>query len=287
LRAARPAPGGSPATSHRLIAGAIVFLMLLAIVFTKSRSGFLGLGAMVAVLLYYGQRLKPGLATAGVILLLAILPLLPSSFWLRMSSITDESEDVTGSRAARRQVAMEAAQVFMERPLTGIGAGQFKNYNPPGRQERWREAHDVWLQVASETGIFGVLAFGYLVVAAFRAALWSRKRIARFIRLGAEGVAPPKGRRRREPGPSSAPATVTESVDLGILHLQATALVPSLVGWFVCALFASVAYNWTFYYLLGLCIATRELSRAAIAARTAPLAAANGHEAGRRVALAS
>ena len=24
-----------------------------------------------------------------------------------------------------------------------------------------------------------------------------------------------------------------------------------MAGWFVCALFASVAFNWTFYYLLG------------------------------------
>jgi hypothetical protein len=26
----------------------------------------------------------------------------------------------------------------------------------------------------------------------------------------------------------------------------------SLAGWLTCALFASVAYNWTFYYLLAL-----------------------------------
>jgi O-antigen ligase len=204
-----------------------------------------------------------------------------------MSSITDESEDATGSRAARRQVAIEAAQVFMERPLTGIGPGQFKNYNPPGRQERWREAHDVWLQVASETGIFGVLAFGYLVFAAFRAATWSRRRVSAFIQSGA----PPRAARtKRRPGPA-APATeppsmLSESTDLGILHLQATALVPSLVGWFVCALFASVAYNWTFYYILGLCVVTRELTRNAIAARTGAAAFA-ARQPVRRVAQAS
>ena len=33
-----------------------------------------------------------------------------------------------------------------------------------------------------------------------------------------------------------------------------------LVGWFVCAMFASVAYNWTFYYLLALIVAARELA---------------------------
>jgi hypothetical protein len=32
-----------------------------------------------------------------------------------------------------------------------------------------------------------------------------------------------------------------------------------LAGWFVCAMFASVASNWTFYYVLALAVAGREL----------------------------
>jgi hypothetical protein len=34
-----------------------------------------------------------------------------------------------------------------------------------------------------------------------------------------------------------------------------------LAGWFACAMFASVAYSWTFYYLLALTVAARELTR--------------------------
>jgi hypothetical protein len=37
------------------------------------------------------------------------------------------------------------------------------------------------------------------------------------------------------------------------------ALAAAVAGWFVCALFASVAYHWTFYYLLALAVAPREL----------------------------
>jgi hypothetical protein len=36
----------------------------------------------------------------------------------------------------------------------------------------------------------------------------------------------------------------------------------SMVGWFVCAQFASVAFNWTFYYVLGLAVCTRDVVRA-------------------------
>ena len=40
---------------------------------------------------------------------------------------------------------------------------------------------------------------------------------------------------------------------------------PGLIGWFVCAFFASVAYNWTFYYLLALIVATRDVVRGRLA----------------------
>jgi hypothetical protein len=36
-------------------------------------------------------------------------------------------------------------------------------------------------------------------------------------------------------------------------------MIAGLVGWFVCAFFASVAFNWTFYYVLALAVAGREI----------------------------
>ena len=46
-----------------------------------------------------------------------------------------------------------------------------------------------------------------------------------------------------------------------MLSAHAAAMTAALAGWFVCALFASVAYNWTFYYLLALAAAPREYPR--------------------------
>jgi len=45
------------------------------------------------------------------------------------------------------------------------------------------------------------------------------------------------------------------------LMSAATAIGPSLLGWFVCALFASVALNWTLYYVLAIAAATRDVAR--------------------------
>jgi hypothetical protein len=55
---------------------------------------------------------------------------------------------------------------------------------------------------------------------------------------------------------------------------HAATMTAAMVGWFVCALFASVAYNWTFYYLLALAIAPREILVARLAAARKPSRAA-------------
>ena len=44
------------------------------------------------------------------------------------------------------------------------------------------------------------------------------------------------------------------------MRMHAVAMSASLVGWLVCAQFASVGYYWTFYYLFALIVAGRELT---------------------------
>ncbi len=134
--------------------------------------------------------------------ILFALPLVPASYWQRMSSITDESLDASGSRDARRTLLGEAWQAFLAYPLTGVGAGNFKAYNPRGRTEPWQETHNVVLQVASELGVFGVLIFFYLVGRAFTA----RSRVSRLLRRASGG--PQKSRWGAQPPPAQ-PAVVT------------------------------------------------------------------------------
>ena len=52
------------------------------------------------------------------------------------------------------------------------------------------------------------------------------------------------------------------------MRMHTVAMSAGLVGWFVCAQFASVGYYWMFYYLLALIIAPRELTADRIAATT-------------------
>ena len=101
---------------------------------------------------------------------LMALPAMPTSFWDSMDSIMNAEEDQTGRAApVLRRLINQGIQVFLENPITGIGAGQFKNYNTPDEVEKWRVTHNVWLQVAAELGISGLLTFVYLVMRAFSA----------------------------------------------------------------------------------------------------------------------
>jgi len=214
-----------------------------AIIFSKSRGGMVGLVAMLAVLLYQLRRVRPGVAALVMAASIAAVPMLPDSFTERMVSIFNAEEDPTGSREARKRLLREGLEAFIEHPLFGLGAGQFRNYNPDDRQEAWRETHNAPLQVAAELGIGGLVVFTIIVGYGFAAV----------IGTGAELRRTHTRRRTREPAPTLA--------DREPMELYAAAMVASLAGWFMAAMFASVAYYWTFYIVLGLAMAVRDVAR--------------------------
>jgi O-antigen ligase len=235
----------------RAVCAVIVVLMLGAIVFTKSRSGMVGAAAMFAVFLVVTRSITPTTIIAGIVAGMLVLPMMPESFWHRMQSITDADKDDTGSRSARKLLLEQAWLIFLEHPITGVGAGQFQNYGPPGRAEKWRVTHNALLQVSSEIGVFGLAAFVFLIVRSFSAAWWTRKALAWTHR-----------RRPKHKDAHDDPEDGLTEHERTFLETHASAMLACMAGWFVCALFASVAFNWTFYYLLGLSVTARDVVRA-------------------------
>jgi putative inorganic carbon (hco3(-)) transporter len=243
-------------SSRRLFACLLAGLMFAAAVFTKSRSGFLGLIAMGAAVMFYTARVKPGLLVAVLLGSILAMPVMPESFWNRMDSIFNAETDPTGSRAARLRLIDQGLEVFAENPVTGIGVGQFQNYNAPGVVEKWRVTHNVWLQVAAELGMFGFLTFLFLVVRAYMSCFATLRMLK------------PKRRRGKAREQTPAPELFTDE-ERGMLVMNAQGMFAALVGWTVCSFFASVAFNWTFYYVLALAVAGREI----VASRRAALSA--------------
>jgi len=230
----------------RLASGTIALLMLATVLFTKSRAGLLGLVVMGIVLVVQMCKIRPGITAMMIVGLLAASPFMPASLWARVSSIVNPAEDDTGSREARKDLLRQGWQTFLEHPLTGVGAGQFKNYNPPGRLEPWRETHNVVLQIATELGIFGVLVFLYLLTRMVAALFWT-KRI--FSRAAA-----------RAPAGTIARPDAFRPEEREAMRLYLSAMAASFAGWLVCAQFASIGYYWTFYYLFALILAARQIT---------------------------
>jgi O-antigen ligase len=237
---------GRQRSGRRLVAALAAVLMLATIVFTKSRGGMLGVVAALGAIAILGHWMRRGVGTITIVAVLVAAPFVPDSYWARMASIVDEESDkqFTGSREQRRTVMQAGIEAFLEHPLTGVGVAQFKNYNPPERKERWIETHNVLIQVASETGIFGLATFSFLILAAVTAAITTRRRVRLALALR-------RGAARDEERDDDARA----------LGEHMLGMIAGLIGWFVCAMFLSLAYNWTFYYLLALIVAARELGR--------------------------
>jgi putative inorganic carbon (hco3(-)) transporter len=236
----------------RAIAALIAVLMAATVLFTKSRAGLLGLGTMAVFLILEGRRLRPGLGVAAIVACLAATPFMPNWFWTRLSSITNAEDDESGSRQARVDLMKEGWQAFVDHPLTGVGAGQFKNYDPDDRVQPWHETHNVLLQVAAELGLFGLLAFVYLLWGALSALLWTRRIFGGSLT------------RARPPDSSDGTVPVTDAFrteEREWMQIHTAAMTAGFAGWFVCAQFASVGYYWTFYYLFALIVAGRELTR--------------------------
>ena len=142
-------------------------------------------------------------------------PLLPQTFWTRISSIVNAEDDETGSREARVTLLQDGWNAFVDHPFTGVGAGQFQNYNPPGRQELWRETHNVELQVLSELGLIGGMAF-----------VWLRVRLGATLSAGGTAFRP-RGPKRRARSPTRRSRRNERELDAG----PVAACVAAFGGW--------------------------------------------------------
>ena len=192
--------------------------------------------------------------------------MMPSWFWVRLGSITDQSQDESGSRQARKDLMWEGWQTFVDHPLTGVGAGQFKNYNPPDRLRTLaRDPQRAAAGRRAELGIFGLLVFFLLLWQAGSALLWTRRHVRRRARRALD--------RRHESRSAAGDRGVPRPTSASGCACTRWRCPPASSGWLVCAQFASVGYYWTFYYLFALIVAGRELTSDRV------VAASQGHAA--------
>lgn len=221
---------------------ALAGVMLLVILMTGSRGGFLGLLAVAAYLFVArmptaGGRLTPWFSTAkagllaiGVVLLAMTVP--PAT-WERMATMTRVEQDYNLTEDdGRIAIWKRGLEAIGERPL-GHGLAAFEAVE--GEQGgRFKAAHNNWIQVGVELGVAGALLMAGLIGAAFTQ-LRRLRRLARTRLLTA----------------SSAPSSGV------LLHAGVgVALKGALIGYLVTAFFLSAAYSTLLFALLAVVAAT-------------------------------
>lgn len=160
----------------KMLGVGILISMLIVLLDTYSRGGYLALIVVLAMifLVFERRRFNPTSAIISFALLVFLIPLLPSSYVARFESLfllTSSSESSAGiyedgSLQGRTSVMQTAVVMFSQNPLLGVGAGNFRNnyqkYNQLlGIEFEYgeREAHSLYAQIISETGILGAIAF--------------------------------------------------------------------------------------------------------------------------------
>ncbi|MFH1182976.1 MAG: O-antigen ligase family protein [Candidatus Moraniibacteriota bacterium] len=136
-------------------------LSLLVLLLTFSRGSYVGLAGVAIWLLFY--VLKKGIDSIFVyraifVMFVAILAIFSiSPIRDRFTSILDFNE---GSNKGRLETWSEAIDVIKYNPILGVGLGNYSNFVRP--EADFREpiyAHNTYLDLASETGIPGTIAW--------------------------------------------------------------------------------------------------------------------------------
>jgi len=163
--------------SRRLRAAAFAALIVIvgAIACTYSRGGFLTLGFVTLLTLLTMPRWpRVLLAFAPVAALLLIA--MPQDYAARMSTFGQVWDGLLGRHVedgairGRLSELRSAAQMFSDHPWVGVGTGNFETHYTQyaseialdARREE-RQAHSLYLEVAAENGVLGLVVFGGLL----------------------------------------------------------------------------------------------------------------------------
>jgi len=136
-----------------------IVMAAVAIVFTYSRGGFIGLSVAMAV---WALREKKRMRSVflGIALALGFVIFAPKTFWERNETVTTFHQDA--SAMGRVYAWQVTSRISLDRPLLGVGAGSFRFawplYAPP-EATRAYVAHNIFLDVIGELGWVGLLFF--------------------------------------------------------------------------------------------------------------------------------
>jgi O-antigen ligase len=200
--------------------------LLVGVIMSFSRGGFLGLVAMGLTLLW-----KVGRQNRAATIMLALMSMglflvaLPNGYTDRLFTILHLEKDETGSAKERRELLDRAITLAGEHIIFGVGMGNYTIYSVKDKR-----AHNSYLEIWVELGVVGFIAYLILILRP----LGSLRAVER------ETV---NSHRARDHD----------------LYLLTVGVQAAIVAYLVCSLFGSVQYDWYIYYPVAYAIAIKQL----------------------------
>lgn len=158
-------------TSFLYIIGLIV--LITGIVFSYSRGSWIGLITIIFFYIIIHNRVLKDwkVITLKVLIIIFLFLVLPSSIEDRIKSI----ENYTKTSGDRIPAWKSSLTMIKDFPFLGIGPGTFDinypKYKTPEALENWGEgwhAHNIFLHIASENGIIGLVSFLTVIAVSFK-----------------------------------------------------------------------------------------------------------------------
>ena len=221
----------------RLLAAWALGVSFLTIIFTFSRGAFLAVIVMGLVLLTH-RRPNPVAILLVIVLALPLLQFVPPEYMERIETMTALLPTGSNNYEAQSEVSFRGRMsettvgwmMFRDHPLIGVGYDNFPEHyleysSKLGLDNRLeaRSAHSLYLQLAAETGMIGLLVFGTMIAVIFIGLLQAEKK---FAKMGEHGY-----------------AEMTNAFMIG------------LIGYLIAAIFLHAAYPRYMWLLFGIAFA--------------------------------
>ena len=226
----------------KIIAGWAAVVSTLTVVFTFSRGSTIAL-VLAFLIFFWINKLKPAQLIVILTVGIALLLFAPPTYYQRLLSIADILPSGNGGQLnvredravqGRASESLTAWVMLMDRPVTGVGLSNFsylyQDYSKSlglAPSARNRSPHNLYLEVAAETGVVGLAVFMTMIALAMRSILIARRR---FIEAGMEDYAN-----------------------------MATGYAIAFTGYLLAAMFVHAAYPRYFYLLIGIAFALPNL----------------------------
>lgn len=151
----------------RLVLACLICIAIGTIMFTSSRTAFVGVLAFALILWLNSSKKFFAIVIISISLMViwAVSPQETKERFLTLSEVSETltAEEGSGSAMDKRwQLIKNAVSVFKDHPVFGVGIGNYISVS--GREYGiWLPTHNLYVQLIAEIGLVGTVAFGLLI----------------------------------------------------------------------------------------------------------------------------